>query len=103
MTLDVRFEAAISGSDLTARIDGQASQLLEIGSAVANLTAGRPPGMDDLERALGTLSLPDIRVPDDLAAGIRDLEAAVPPDLSAMVDGLLAEIASIEAALSGFV
>ena len=102
-TLSVRFEGALTGSDLTAHIDAQADQLAALGRALDALTHGRPPGLDDLERSLGELPGPDLRIPGDLATGIAGLRSAVPTDVSGIVDGLLAEVQALQGMLEGFV
>jgi hypothetical protein len=100
-TLSVRFDAALSGSDLTARVNVQAGQLGALAEAVGRLTHGELPGLGELERALGELPAPDVAVPGDFAGAISALADVLPADAGGALDAVLDEVRSLADSLDG--
>ncbi|HEX9116930.1 MAG TPA: hypothetical protein VGA61_12750 [Anaerolineae bacterium] len=87
-TIFARLDGSLSGSNLSSKLSDQGQKLSAIGSAVAGLATHPPQSLAGLGTAVANVGLPNFNVGGSFAAGLGNVQGAVPADLSSITGGL---------------
>ncbi len=87
-TLPEQITSLVSGSNLDADLQGQLGAITNAGSLLKTLIDAPPSNIGDLISGVGSVALPEMRIPTDFQQGIGAIGDVIPQDLGSVTGGL---------------